>query len=430
VWIVGGEFAAGGAITSATTRHTGVLALSDIAPTVLAHLHVKPASPMIGLPLSSTRSADAAGLLGTILQRAGALHSQRASAIVAIISAQALLLVALCMPWVHRRVLRSRWGWMLPYGSGASALAIVLQPAFGSPSLPVALGIIALIALVIAGALAALRDRVLALGLLATATIGVLALDLAVGAPLARWSFLGYDLVVGARFYGVGNEFEGVLVGASVVAAACLVALSGRHRWLAVGGVGAGCIALVGMFALPTLGADAGGALAAAVGVGVTFYGFAGGRFTWRRMLVLAAALVGLGITGLALASAFGGSANSHIGRYLARLSRGDLSFAGTVVLGKLRANLHLLANSEWRVVLFAAAIALTVLVVQYRAQLRTSFSATPDLAHGLTGLIAGGLAVLALNDSGVIALATLAPFAILLVMTTIAISPAEKTVP
>ncbi len=317
VWVVGGEFPAGGVLSSATTRRTGVLTLHDIAPTVLTHLGVKPSRPMIGLPLTGRADANTSPNLLTTLQRAGAQHSQRATSVASFIFVQTLLLVALCIPWIQRRIVRGRWWWVLPYASGAAALAIVLAPAFGSPALGIALATVALIALGAAIGLAAVRNRVLALGLLATATAGALALDLAFGAPLARWSFLGYDLVVGGRFYGVGNEYEGVLIGASIVGAACLVALSGRHRRFAVGAVGVGCLALIGMFALPRLGADAGGALAAAIGVGATFYGFAGGRFTWRRTLVLAGVLVALGVAGIVLASVFGGSANSHVGRFV-----------------------------------------------------------------------------------------------------------------
>jgi hypothetical protein len=182
------------------------------------------------------------------------------------------------------------------------------------------------------------------------------------------------------------------------------------------------------MFAMPRLGADAGGALAAAVGVGVTFYGFAGGRFTWRRVLVLGGALVALGIAGIALASVFGGSTNSHVGRFLGRLAQGDLSFAGTLVLGKLRANGYLLARSPWRSVLVAAVAVLLVLGVRYRPELRAAYVAAPDLARGIPGLIAGGLSVLALNDSGVVALATLAPFAVLLVLTLVTIARPTHT--
>ena len=417
--IAGGGFPAGGALGSATTRREGVVTLHDLAPTVLAHLGAAPALPMVGLRITGHADPRAAQLLATTLQRAGALHSQRIGALDAIIAIQALLLLALCVPWVQRRVLCGpRAWWLLPYATGAAALAIVLQPAIGSPALPVALAAIALVALAIASALAAVRDRVLALGMLATATIGTLALDLAAGAPLARWSYLGYDIVVGGRFYGVGNEFEGVFIGASVVAAACLVALAGRHRLFAVGAVGAGCLGLIAMFALPRLGADAGGALAAAVGVGVTFYGFAGGRFTWRRVALLIAALVALGVVGLAAASILGGGAGSHVGRFLARLEHGDVGFAGGVVLGKLKANLHLLAVSPWRSVFGAAAVAIGVLWWRERTALLSAIAAEPDLSCGIPGLVAGGLTVLALNDSGVVAISTLAPFAVVLALT------------
>ena len=433
VWAVGGRFPAGGTITSTTTRQAVVLTLYDIAPTVLAHLGVKPAQPMAGLPLAGRADPGATPALLRTLERAGALHAQRAVAVATFILAQTLLLFALCVPWLQRRVVSGRWWWVAPYASGSAALSILLAPALGSPALGVALGAMALVALALSIGLAALRDRVLALGLLSTATAGVLALDLAAGTPLARWSFLGYDIVVGGRFYGIGNEYEGVLIGTGVVGAACLVALAGRHRRLAVGAVGAGCLALIGMFALPRLGADAGGALAAAIGVGVTFYGFAGGRFTWRRMLLLAGALVALGVVGIALASSLGDASGSHVGRFLGRIASGDVSFASGVVLGKLRANLHLLATSPWRWVLAAAAAALAVLGLRYRGELRSARITAPDLSCGVPGLVAGGAAVLTLNDSGVIALATLAPFAVLLVLTLIAIAkqnPADGIAP
>ena len=226
VLVAGGGFPAGGALASPTTRRAGVITLHDLAPTVLAHLGVAPASPMVGLRVTGRDDADAARLLTTTLQRAGALHSQRIAAINAFIALQTLLLLALCVPWVQRRVLRGpRAWWALPCAAGATALAIVLQPTIGSPALPVALAAIVAIAAAAAAALAVLRDRVLALALLATATIGALALDLAAGTPLARWSYLGYDIVVGGRFYGASRSQR------SVPAASRLSACSRGHDW-------------------------------------------------------------------------------------------------------------------------------------------------------------------------------------------------------
>lgn len=41
----------------------------------------------------------------------------------------------------------------------------------------------------------------------------ILALDTLFGSPLMRNSMLGYDPVIGARFYGIGNEYAGIIIG-------------------------------------------------------------------------------------------------------------------------------------------------------------------------------------------------------------------------
>src|SRR5690606_32230034 len=48
-------------------------------------------------------------------------------------------------------------------------------------------------------------------------TIALLA-DGMFGAVGIKHSLLGYDPVVGARFYGIGNEYMGVLVGSTILA--------------------------------------------------------------------------------------------------------------------------------------------------------------------------------------------------------------------
>ena len=112
VWIVGGSFPADGVLSSATTRRTGVMTLHDIAPTILGHLGVPPLRPMIGLPIDGRSDPSASGRTLTTLDRAGALHDQRADAVIAFIVAQTLLLATVCIPWLQRRIVRGRWWWI------------------------------------------------------------------------------------------------------------------------------------------------------------------------------------------------------------------------------------------------------------------------------------------------------------------------------
>ncbi|MCK9927166.1 hypothetical protein MXD62_08295, partial [Frankia sp. Mgl5] len=51
-------------------------------------------------------------------------------------------------------------------------------------------------------------------------TTGAILFDGFNGAEAMRRSYLGYDPVIGARFYGLGNEYEGILIGSAILFAA------------------------------------------------------------------------------------------------------------------------------------------------------------------------------------------------------------------
>lgn len=107
-----------------------------------------------------------------------------------------------------------------------------------------------------------LPHRLMALSIL---QLGVPVLDLAMGEHLIRRSVLSYDPIVGARYYGIGNEYMGLLIGWSLLL--CGYLLTMRPDWirgirLLTVGLGAG---LVLLFAHPGLGANAGGTITAAV---------------------------------------------------------------------------------------------------------------------------------------------------------------------
>lgn len=420
VFAVGGRFPAGGLLYSPTTRHLGVIAPHDIAPTVLAQIGVRTKVPMIGLAVSGRVAPHASETLVSTIDRAGDLHHDRLLALLAFILYQIVLLVLLAIPevqaWLDHRTRR----WLLPFTLATTGGAMLLEPLVGQVPLPIALAATLALALAGAFALSRMRSPLRALLALSAVTTALVALDVAFGAPLTRWSFLGYDLVTGGRFYGIGNEFAGVLLGASTVAAACVVALTDeRRRKVAVGGVAAVLALLVVLSVSPMLGADAGGALSAAVGYGVALYGFAGGRFTWRRLAVLAGVLLGAAVLGLFLANVvLAQSDSSHVGRFLVRIANGDFGFVTSTILRKLQANMHLMTVSIWSRLLIVAVAVGSWIAFHNRATIRESLRRERPLRAGLAGLLAGGVAGLAFNDSGVVMLATMSPFIILLLLT------------
>src|SRR5690606_1943437 len=128
---------------------------------------------------------------------------------------------------------------------------------------------------------------------LSLATAAALVADVTQGAPLIKSSLLGYDPITGARFYGIGNEYMGVLIGTTLVGATGLLDRFPRRSWLRW--------AILGLFALvaavlaaPSLGVNVGGTIAASSGFAATALLLWRGRLTWRAVALagVVAALV------------------------------------------------------------------------------------------------------------------------------------------
>ena len=64
---------------------------------------------------------------------------------------------------------------------------------------------------------------------LSLATTVVILVDLYTGTRLQEGSLLSYDPLGGARFYGVGNEYMGVLISAAICGGACGLSLWPRR---------------------------------------------------------------------------------------------------------------------------------------------------------------------------------------------------------
>ena len=62
-------------------------------------------------------------------------------------------------------------------------------------------------------------------------TLLALDIDLLTGATMIKSSVLGYDPMAGARYYGVGNEYMGVMIGCAILVSAAIYQ-AWHHRWV------------------------------------------------------------------------------------------------------------------------------------------------------------------------------------------------------
>ena len=388
-----------GLLTSPTTRLTpGLLGATDIAATVMT---------LLGSPDVKIGVGRAAQITPNDQRLDTRLYHWSAQA-----REQALLFY---LPWVLGiSLLLALWLRSVGYPQTAQTIGITLLTApffltlYASSGQTYLLSGLSMVCVAMIGGCYP-EKGVLALRIIATLTAFLILIDTFLGGMILSRSPLSWSAGEAVRFYGIGNEMAGVLIGMAFLA---LITPNSKNsensgnsenRRLLVGMTGTLlCLTL----ALPTLGANNGGFFAAAVGFGFAFvYCQPNHR---RKIGLFYGICVLVFILGLLV---YEGNRSlterTHLGEAVANAqSRGGVGWE-EIALRKLQMNAHLVYTSPWMVLL---ASEILVLILHVRRSKDTNSSpdnSSPNSAI-LLGLVTGGVAAFLFNDSGVVAAAAL----------------------
>nr|MBO2507609.1 hypothetical protein [Bacillota bacterium] len=416
----GGSAGPGGAalLGSPSARRWGVVPLTDVTAAVLAELGAGTAAPLgRGMAAGTDRYPwDLLAPAGTALEAAlAANHAGRVPLIQGYVVAL-IVTAAAALAAVRWRGLGRVVAWAAP-GMAAVPLAFLLLPGLGIQEAALR----ALVTGVLAAAASVWASRLgtaCAFAVLAGLTVAAVAADVLLGGTAAVRSPLGHSLLVGARYYGIGNEYGGVLVGSAALAGG-LAAGAARGAGPRPGAVRAGrtgpaaalaCLVPAAAAALllhPGLGANFGCGLAALASAGVLALKVPAAAPRSRRAAVLAAAGAAAAAAVLILLDMAGGAQASHIGRAAQQAAAADWQSLREVALRKVRLNWRLIQYAIWSRMFVVSLAAVSVLVLRPAAGLRRLSQRDPGLFAGIVAAVMGAGAALLLNDSGVVAAAT-----------------------
>lgn len=399
-----------GLLTSATTRRPGLVASLDFAPSVLQFLGLPEPATMLGRPWWST--AKAAGLeeLLSLNERLAFVRRARLPLVRAYVILQmvAMGLALLAFLWRNGlgRGVAVALPWLLIF-LAATPLSFLLMAQVPHESLA-SYGA----AVVVLGVLLTVAYKRFWPGelgpwfLLAASLVGALVADTAAGAPLQQQALLSYDSMSGARYYGIGNEYMGVLIGAALLAGGALLELL-PGRWSLPAVAGTWTTSLV-FLAAPAYGANVGGTIAAAAAFGLAGILLFRSRVSWTSVAGLAAAAAAL-VVAVAWWDAMQSlAAQSHLGRALTLVRQEGLGAAWDIIGRKLATNLRLIRYTIWTRVLLSGLAVLGVVLhhpVGITDELRRRY---PRLSRCLLAMVFGSFVALIFNDSGIVAAATM----------------------
>jgi len=392
--IAGPGFVPGRSFVSATTRRPGLAAATDLGPTVLDAVGVRPPWAMQGRAIYPAPAARTSAVIA-LHDRLTSVLARRRASLVVLLAGWLAVLGALAVArgregaWAGGRLglLAALW---LP---GVALAAAVLAP--GSVGVEAAA--------VAAGSLgfAAVTDRWLPWpagpALPAASVLVAYTVDLAAGSGATALAVTGPNPAAGARFYGLGNELEIVLGLALLLGVgAGLSAARPRPHTAALWFGAAGLVGALVMGA-GRLGADVGAVVTLGAGAAAAAaYTLPPRRARGAALaLVVLAPLVGLGALALVDSVTAGGA---HLSRLV---DATEASQVAEVVRRRIGVQAWLL-SSPGGALLALASLGLIAAGVHGRAAILRPLSAggSRPLAAALAGSVAAVLAGAAGNDS------------------------------
>ncbi len=405
----GNKFGAGFLYTP-TTRREGIVALTDIAPSILDYLDVDYGG-MVGRPFTSVYDTRALEKVQELNDRAIFIYRMRPSLIKGyIFTIIAVLIVVTATFFIRRRV--------FPYlgpalmGITSVPLALLLVAGFQGLSKPGFLTLFCITVVLLTIAAFKFTKKCLSPCIvLSLFTALALIIDLSMGAPLMSHSILGYDAMSGARYYGIGNEYMGVLLGATIIGTAALFETVGTDRRLLIYIIAFIYIVVLFFIASPSFGANAGGMLSGTVAFGIAYLLLSRQKISWKKTFIILAWAAAI-FTVMGLWDAYyGKSASTHLGRFFQHVLGGDWDTPWLVITRKVQMNIKLIKYTYWSRVFMTVLIVLAILMrfpLGVMGKVKQDF---PFLSLGFLGVLLGSFAALAFNDSGIVAAATMMIF-------------------
>lgn len=409
--IAGRGFEPSSFLYSSSTRKKGLASNFDIAATIIDFFKLERPPQLIGRPLvSAETSYDAASLEG-FRDVAVASHTSRGGMVNFFIFFSLAVIALLLLVIIMREDLaqsRQTFFSVVFLALISAPLAYLVVSLFGRADFYKSIPIAAVMCIGLALAslfLQPRRNRSLnsAIIFLSGLTLVALIADTFSGSKLMASSPFGTDLILGGRYYGIGNLYMGVAIGSSLLFVSLIIDTHTsffsrpRRRLLFACAVFALVLVLIG---LPTLGANVGGAITAAVAFGVFLIKLGGERLKWKRALWVVILLIAFLLI-LPILEMYAAKQPTHLGELVSRIKGGGLPFFFSQVSRKVAASIRLLKSSNWTLELVVLALGFFLLNWKYHF-LRDIKEGKPALYAGLLAMAVGLIAAIIFNDSGI----------------------------
>lgn len=235
-------------------------------------------------------------------------------------------------------------------------------------------------------------------------------IDLLRESAFIKSSVFGYDPIIGARFYGIGNEFAGVFIGSGILLAGCILQrykslMERRPKTTAFATIVYSCFQLF-IMGMPFIGANFGGTIAAVVGY-FFFYCSVNQRRIKIKQFLLLAVIVAIALSSIIALDLMNPSSTTHVGKFVTDIKENGVKVLFSTLTRKAAMNLKLIKYTIWTKVLLCIILIITIMFFKPVRLLHSIFKKYRYFCAAWIGISAGSIAGLLVNDSGIVMAAT-----------------------
>jgi hypothetical protein len=406
--ILHGENIDKGILTSSTTRREGIIGNVDIAPTILNYLNIEETN-MVGKPIEILPTDNHLSSLLDMYDFIVATSKNRLPILSFFAIYQIILLViALIMVLLKGKINNKYYPIIKNLLLSGLVIPVVLLylPLFRIKSLPLTFVTMIIITALLSWIVYFIGKKVnnLILPIIIVSllmTIGLMG-DIIMGSPLIRTSIFGYDPIIGARYYGVGNEYMGVLIGSALVLFLGLKEIYKIPKSLIIGLL----IILIFVIGYPKWGANVGGTITATMATAFVFLRIYKIKIGWKQ-IIFGFIMVILVVTLMAIIDTLFLESQSHLAGAISLIKEGGIISIFTIISRKIAMNIRLFGVTIWSKVLVATLIVFAILFYKPYGELKKVFERYPYISKGWAAIVVASITGFMVNDSGVVAAAT-----------------------
>ena len=417
--IIAGRGYSNGLISSASTKRSGVVTNLDIGATVLSYFDIPHQPGQIGAAIYST--PDKLGLVGLLSFniKLTEIFNQRLFLLRSYVFAQIIVLIFALITILFKRKFLNYIKICLLFLMSIP-MAYLILTLFHQHTLLGSFLVSWVFAIGITAALFVKKLTVMTkIMLLCLATAILILVDQVTGAILIQGSPLGYDVISGARFYGIGNEYMGILIGA--VCTGCGAYYDITKNKIVMWPIYILLAFATVILAHPGIGANVGGTISALVAFACLSILFRERRIRLKHFLFVGV-FVTLFITGIFIFDSMRAvNSQSHVGQTASLIKQNGIIELVYIIKRKIAMNIKLFRYTIWTRVFLLSLLSVITLIFRPIGVIRDIAEQHPKVTKALAAATIGSITALLVNDSGIVAGATamifIAPPIILLVI-------------